>query len=163
MTDEAQGETEIRLRPAQPDDYAFALALYLEGTKVHLAKLGRWDEKRVTARFKRGFHPEQARVICAEGEQVGWMQVSESAERFHIHQIHLLGPFRRRGIGARLIEALLERAGGVGKPVALNVIIGNPAQSLYERLGFKVAGGDEEIVHMLWEADATENAASRSE
>jgi GNAT superfamily N-acetyltransferase len=152
MTDEWRRETEIRLRPAHQDDFAFALALYLDGSQRHMEKLGRWSEERMTARFRGGLDLEQARVICAEDEPIGWLQVSESAERFHIQQIHLISPFRGRGIGARLIEALLERARGVGKPVALNVIIGNPAQSLYERLGFKVSGANEELVHMLWEA-----------
>jgi ribosomal protein S18 acetylase RimI-like enzyme len=162
MTDEAQGETKVRTRPARPEDYPFALALYLDGSRGHLERLGRWDEERVTARFEAGFNPEQGQVLSVEGEEIGWLQVSESAERFHIHQIHLHEAFRGRGIGTRLIVELLQRAARLGKPVALNVIIGNPARGLYERLGFKVTGGDDEIVSMLWESGATDNVATHS-
>jgi hypothetical protein len=41
----------------------------------------------------------------------------------------------------------------MGRPVALNVIRGNPALSLYRRLGFRVVGGDAEKLHMRWEAE----------
>jgi GNAT superfamily N-acetyltransferase len=161
VTQKPEGAPELRLRPAQHGDYGFALALYLDGVRQHLLALGRWDEAAVVARFERSFNPAQAQVVCLGAEEIGWMQVSESAERFHIHQIHLLAPFRGRGIGARLIRELLERAVGLGKPVALNVIIGNPARWLYERLGFRVTGGDQEIVHMLWEAGGAEGEGVR--
>jgi len=163
VTQKPQGPPELRLRPAQAGDYAFALALYLDGVRQHLLALGRWDEAAVVARFERSFNPAQAQVVRVGAEEIGWIQVSESAEKFHVHQIHLLSPFRGRGIGARLISELLGRAGRLGKPVALNVIIGNPARSLYERLGFKVTGGDEEIVNMLWEAkDIDQPVAAKS-
>jgi ribosomal protein S18 acetylase RimI-like enzyme len=154
MTGKSQENVDVELRPVRQVDYAFVLALYVDGVQQHLTRLGRWNEKRVLDRFGRSFNFALARILCLEGEDIGWMQVSESPERFHIHQIHLLAPFRRRGIGARLIGELLARAGALGKPVALNVIIGNPAQRLYERLGFKVTGGDGELVRMLWKAES---------
>jgi GNAT superfamily N-acetyltransferase len=107
---------------ASPRDYDFALELYLDGTQRLLTALGRWDEAAVVARFEKSFKPEQAQVIRSDGADIGWMQVSESASGFHLHQLHLVDNFRNRGIGTHLIEVLLDRARGMEKPVALNVI-----------------------------------------
>src|SRR5689334_1681751 len=43
----------VSLRPSRPEDYNFALELYLESTRKLLIELGRWDESRVVARFKK--------------------------------------------------------------------------------------------------------------
>lgn len=63
------------------------------------------------------------------------------------HQLGVRGlavdPARRReGIGAALIEALVERARGAGiRRLTLRVLSTNaPAQALYERAGFEVEG-----------------------
>src|SRR5271165_3544536 len=56
---------------------------------------------------------------------------------------------RGRGIGTRLIEDLRERGVRLGKPVTLEVIHGNPAKSLYLRLGFRPTGEDLDKTHMI--------------
>ncbi len=90
-------------------------------------------------------------MIHSDGVDVGWMQVSEAADGFNLDQIHLVDRFRGRGIGTRLIEALLARARAMGTAVALNVVRGNRAISLYHRLGFRVVGEDKEKLRMRWE------------
>jgi ribosomal protein S18 acetylase RimI-like enzyme len=143
-------KVEIALRPVRPDDYGFAVALYVEGSKDHLAKIGRWDEARVLAAFRRGYKREQARIIRAGGEDVGWVQIVEFAHRLHLRQIHIVEPFRNRGIGTRLIGSLMRRASRLGKRVTLDVIHGNPAKNLYLRLGFSFVGEDQDKLHMTW-------------
>src|SRR5258708_12138905 len=130
---------DIALRPAQPGDYDFAAALYLDSTKILLTALGRWQERRVVARFRRAFKPEQTQVICSGGTDIGWMQVSQSTDGFHLHQLHIVDHFRNRGIGTSLIRALLDRAHAMGQPVSLNAIRANPAISLYRRPRFRLA------------------------
>ncbi len=49
--------------------------------------------------------------------------------------------FRRQGIGARLLRALLEQAAREGiRRVSLSVELENPAHQLYQRLGFRRVG-----------------------
>jgi ribosomal protein S18 acetylase RimI-like enzyme len=143
-------ERDIDLRPAKLGDYEFALALYLESTGRHLAALGRWDKARAIGRFRQAFKPQHAQVIRCDGHDIGWLQISESADGFHLQQLHIVARFRNRGIGTRLIEALLDRARTQGRPVVLNVVRGNPAISLYHRLGFRTVGRDEEKLRMRW-------------
>jgi ribosomal protein S18 acetylase RimI-like enzyme len=140
----------VTLRPAKPGDYFFALDLYLEGAKRHLSKIGRWDRRRLTERFRRGYRQSQTRVVQAGPRDIGWVQVAEQVGRFHLRQLHLTSAFRGKGVGARLIKDLFQRATALGKPVTLEVMHGNPAKRLYERLGFKRAGRDADKIHMIW-------------
>ena len=144
---------EISRRPAREEDYAFALALYLESTRPLLTALGTWDEARVLRRFSEGFHLPDVTVLSSAGADIGWMQVSErSGSCIHLDQLHLVERVRNGGIGSRLIRELQEHATASERRVELNVMRRNPAQGLYERLGFRVVGGDEERLHMRWDS-----------
>lgn len=147
----------ISLRPARSADYGFAAELYLGSTRPLLIDLGLWNEGRILIRFRRAFKTEQIQVIRLDGADIGWMQVSESAERLHLHQIHLVPQFHNRGIGTSLIRTMLDRARRQGRPAFLNVIRGNRALSLYHRLGFRVVGGDAEKLHMRWDPERAEH------
>jgi GNAT superfamily N-acetyltransferase len=81
------------------------------------------------------------------------MQVSETEEEMHLDQLHLVDGARNQKIGTHLIRRLQDRARAADKPLALNVIRGNPARALYERLGFRTDGGDEEKIRMLWSGE----------
>jgi ribosomal protein S18 acetylase RimI-like enzyme len=140
----------VTLRPAKPGDYFFALDLYLDGAKRHLSKIGRWDRRRMTERFRRGYRQFQTRVIQAGPRDIGWVQIAEQVGRLHLRQLHLISGFRGKGVGTWLIRDLFERATTQGKPVTLEVMHGNPAKRLYERLGFKRAGRDADKIHMIW-------------
>jgi ribosomal protein S18 acetylase RimI-like enzyme len=138
-------------RAGRMDDYGFALGLYLESTKPLLIALGQWDESRILARFADGFKLEQIQILCAADGVIGWMQVSETDAQLHIDQLHLIEGARNRGLGTRLIRELQDRASGSGRSLALNVIRGNRAKALYERLGFIVVGHEDEKIQMRWQ------------
>jgi ribosomal protein S18 acetylase RimI-like enzyme len=136
------------------EDYDFALALYLDSTRPLLIAQGRWDEEEILSRFAKSFKPDQIRILTAAGNDIGWLQVSETAEEIHLDQLHLVENARNRGIGTGLIAELQDRANASDKGLALNVMRGNRAQQLYERLGFRLDGGDEEKVRMVWQRTA---------
>ena len=150
---------ELTLRPARIGDYDFALALYLESVKPLLLAIGRWDEERILSRFADGFKLEQIKVLRRAGGDIGWMQVSETEEEMHLDQLHLIDGARNQKIGTHLIRMLQDRARAADKPLALNVIRGNPAKALYERLGFRTDGGDEEKIRMLWSGKPADGVA----
>ena len=143
-------EPDFCLRPAEQGDYPFALALYLEGAKEHLIKIGRWDENRFVTLFRDGYKQGQMRIICLGERIVGFIQVVDFADRLCLRQLHLIDGFRGRGIGSALIGAELKRAIETGRPVTLNVMHGNPAKRLYLRLGFAVTGEDPDKEQMIW-------------
>jgi len=144
------------------EDYDFALASYLESTKPLLLALGRWDEQKILARFAQSFKPEQIEILTAAGADIGWMQVSATDGEIHLDQLHLSENAQNRGIGTGLIAELQDRANGSGKALALNVIRGNRAQQLYERLGFRIVEGDEEKIRMVWREEFGSDIRSAS-
>jgi ribosomal protein S18 acetylase RimI-like enzyme len=146
----------VSLRPSGPDDYKFALDLYLESTRRLLIELGRWDESRVVTRFKMGYKPDEVQIIRSGGTDIGWIQTSNSADEVHLDQLHIVNRFRNHGIGTSLIQGLQDRARRAGKTVGLNVIRGNPAIALYRRLGFHIIGEDEEKLKMRWSGGGSE-------
>jgi ribosomal protein S18 acetylase RimI-like enzyme len=138
------------LRPAEPSDYPFALALYLEGAKEHLSKIDRWDEDRFVALFHQGYEQGQTRIISVDGRVVGFIQVVDFADRLYLRQIHLIDGFRGRGIGSTLIGVELKHGAESGRPVTLDVMHGNPARRLYVKLGFESTGKDPDKEQMIW-------------
>ena len=147
----------FRLRPAKQGDYSFALALYLEGAKEHLTKIGRWDEDRFVALFREGYDQGRTRIISVDGRVVGFIQVVDFPDRLYLRQIHLIDGFRGRGIGSTLVGAELKRGAETGRPVTLDVMHGNPARRLYVRLGFESTGEDPDKEQMIWRAPRQSN------
>jgi ribosomal protein S18 acetylase RimI-like enzyme len=90
------------------------------------------------ARVEQDF--ECIRVVLADDARIGMTKVVRTPERWRLVQIQLLPEWQGRGIGGRLVGALLEEARRAGVPVVLNVLKVNPARRLYERLGFRVVG-----------------------
>jgi len=91
-------------------------------------------------------------MICIDGADIGWMQVSDSDEELNLEQLHLLEAYRRRGIGTRLVRDLQARCREAGRPFRLNVMRGNSAIEFYRRLGFSVVGEDKEKFQMRWDS-----------
>jgi ribosomal protein S18 acetylase RimI-like enzyme len=60
--------------------------------------------------------------------------------RVHVHSLYVRPPYRRQGIGRRLLEEALDWGRVKGcRAATLHVLARNPARELYESLGFGVA------------------------
>jgi ribosomal protein S18 acetylase RimI-like enzyme len=143
-------QTRCWLQSAKLCDYPFAIELYLDGARRYLSKIGRWDRRRLTVRFRRGYRVFQTRIVCMGNRRIGWVQVAEHVGRLHLRQLHLIPTHRNRGIGTSLIEDLLAHALAENKPMILDVMHGNPARNLYRRLGFRQCGRDADRIQMIW-------------
>lgn len=141
---------DVRLRSAGAADKGFAETLYLATMLPLLAALGQGDETKVRRRFARGFKVGCSQIAGFNGNDIGWVQISDLAEELHLDQLHLISDVRGCGIGTHLLRDLLERGRRSGKAVGLDVIRGNRAFQLYRRLGFNVVGEDDEKHRMLW-------------
>ena len=154
---------DIWLRPAAPEDFAFAEKLYFESTGRLLRALGTWDEVAVKKRFAKAFHRTPSQIICVDGNEVGWLQLSLKDKSLHLHQVHLLRSHRNRGIGSRLIRAIMGQAKVLRLPLTLKVVRGNPALRLYRRLGFRMVGEDKERLSLCWDDDTCRKSSGGSE
>lgn len=139
-------------RPAKREEYQFAEKIYIESMRPLMAALGSWNEEERRAALRRSFKADDVRIISVKGADIGWMQVSERDADYNLAQIQLLGEYCGRGIGTRLIRALLERARNAGKTVSLSAVRTNRAIKLYERLDFRIIDADATpIIDMVWE------------
>jgi ribosomal-protein-alanine N-acetyltransferase len=104
------------------------------------------------------------------GRLLGYTICSRYAEVWHVMNIAVDPPWRRRGIGSALLTALIERAGH-GESYTLEVRPSNPgAITLYERFGFRSAGtrpryyrdtGEDAVI--MWRTPETAARAGVSE
>ena len=75
-------------------------------------------------------------VIEQEGIPCGRLYVYDSPSEFRLMDIALFPEQRGQGVGSSIIRVLTRVATDQGKDVSLHVEPGNPANRLYERLGF---------------------------
>lgn len=71
------------------------------------------------------------------GAPIGYEAVNHT-DVLHLIDIALLPEFRNRGIGSSRLRRLMRLAAEAGQAMILSVEVFNPAQRLYERLGFEV-------------------------
>jgi ribosomal protein S18 acetylase RimI-like enzyme len=117
------------------------------------ATFGAWDEPHQRALFEPTFDLRTHRILVCDGEDAGVLAVEERVHCLHLARIFLLPRFQRRGLGARVVCALLAIARDSAQPVELTVLrVNRAARGFYERLGFRVVGETETHVHMESEA-----------
>ncbi len=85
--------------------------------------------------------PSSVCLAAVQGGQiVGYLVCARYADVWHLMNIAVDPPARRRGIGSALLEEMLEQA-GPNESYTLEVRPSNThAIALYERFGFRVAG-----------------------
>jgi ribosomal protein S18 acetylase RimI-like enzyme len=149
--------TDVALRPAVPEDQAFLARVYAGTRDVELEPLPWSGEQKAaflaqqfaaqSAHYERHYAHATFDVVLVDGEPAGRLIVTRSEAAVHVVDIALLPEHRRRGIGTRLLGALIAEAGD--RPLTIHVELGNPARSLYERLGFVPVS--EHGIHVLME------------
>lgn len=151
----------VTLRPATADDEAFLFQLYAS-TRDEFRLLD-WDEQQKQALMKMQYdarrfqydesYPQaEASIILAGELPIGRLLVNESDREITLVDIALMPEHRNLGIGAELIQQLLNRAASAKKPVRLHVLKSNPALNLYERLGFLRTGDQSMYFEMTFDA-----------
>ena len=158
------------LRDALPSDRAFLLALYTSTRADEFAQLG-WPVEMERAFMKMQFeaqrgdyerrHPgARCQIVELRGCPVGRLWVAEDARSLTVLDISLVAELRGQGLGSECLRRVLRRADAAGLDVELQVVRGNPAQHLYERLGFRPIGEGDVRVAMV--RKPTPAAASRT-
>ncbi len=155
---------EVTLRPETEDDIPFLLAVYAS-TRADEMALVPWTQAQKDAfvlmqfRFQRKHYLENYGgasfdIVIVEGSAAGRLYVFRGASEIRIIDIALLPAYRGRGIGGGLLAKVLDEARRNGLVVSIHVERNNPAQHLYQRLGFQFAG-EQGPVYLLMEYRAT--------
>ena len=128
--------TVVALRPATPADSEFCFELHEAAMGGYIAAVWGWDEQRQRAYHDRSFSPGRWQIITADGVDVGMIDVEHRPTEIYLGRIEIHPSHQGRGIGTRLVTALVDEARRNGQDLTLDVLAVNPrARALYQRLG----------------------------
>ena len=151
---------DFRLRGQRNDDYSFLERLYASVREDEIGPLG-WDadeKSRFLAsqfalqhrHYAEHYRQSEFAILERAGSPVGRLYLYRRADDHRIVDISLVPEIRNRGIGRALLEAVMLEASARGRSVSIHVEKFNPAQRLYQRLGFRVAGESGPYWLMQW-------------
>ena len=160
----------VKLRDALPSDLPFLLALYASTRADEFAHLG-WPVDMERAFMKMQFemqrndyeqrHPgARCEIIEMRRCPIGRLWVAQDARALTVLDISLVAELRGQGIGSDCLRRVQRWAQATGLGVELQVVVGNPAQRLYERLGFRNLGAGEVRQSMAWHPDMAADTSS---
>lgn len=141
----------IVLRPATADDETFVNDLLFATMHEYVEET--WPNDPAA---QRNYYETNkcvlanTRIIQLDKKDIGRLSITVQAGCMFIDEIHILSEYQGQGIGTELIEQVLKEARGRGLPVRLTVLMANPAQNLYLKMGFKVIDERDCRLHMQY-------------
>lgn len=138
--------TDITLHPLEAADESFSFRVYASTRTDEMALLD-WSQEEKEAflsmqfaaqsqSYRMQFPDARYEIIQCDGIAVGRLITSRTPELLSVTDIALLPEFRGRGVGSEIIRRLQAEAAANGQALGLHVEVFNPAQHLYQRLGF---------------------------
>jgi ribosomal protein S18 acetylase RimI-like enzyme len=135
------------LRPAGPGDAELLYRIYASTREEELAVVP-WDAAQKEAflrmqfaaqdRYYHANFPDASYDLIVGGDEVlGRLYLDRGETAWNVIDLALLPEHRGKGIGTELLTQVLAAAGVAAKPVQMHVERSNPAQRLYDRLGFR--------------------------
>ncbi len=149
----------LRRRPEVEEDAAFLFALFRAHQGALLAGLDpamldmllrpSFEGQRMTYRQR---YPDARFEIVEDADgPVGRIVTDRGADALTLVDIALRPERCGRGLGTRLLAAVMDEARAVRRPLRLSVTAHNPgARRLYERLGFVPVQAGELHIELVW-------------
>jgi ribosomal protein S18 acetylase RimI-like enzyme len=127
------------LRPVTEDDFAWLWSLKRQTMRSYVEQTwGVWDDGVQDIYFRQGFTPSKLRIIRVDGHDAGRLEVERCDRELYLCGIEIAPEYQRKGLGTAVIRDLAAEAQAARMPLRLQVLKVNPAQNLYNRLGFRV-------------------------
>lgn len=108
--------------------------LYTDNMKGHIERVYSWDPDM----FRRHFRPSTIQVIEVADKPVGFTRLVHRPHELYLAEVQVARCWQNRGIGTAIVRGAIVLSERLDRILTLQVIKGNPAESLYRRLGFKV-------------------------
>ncbi|MHC5037534.1 MAG: histidinol dehydrogenase [Planctomycetota bacterium] len=100
----------VELRQATERDRDFVWTLHKATLKDAVSKIWGWDERRQIEFFERRFDPEKLKIIMAEEEPIGVLQVEADPSQLFLDLIEIMPAWQGRRIGTAVVKDLQSRA-----------------------------------------------------
>ena len=154
--------SDISTRLVTPADRDFLCALYAS-TRLEELRMTGWEQEQIDVFLEQQFeaqslhyaahyNPDGFMLLCQGKEAIGRLYLEERTDEIRIVDIALLPAHRGQGIGRSVLTDVMTMATQQGKCVRIHVEQNNPAQSLYQRLGYTKI--DEHGIYHLMEYNA---------
>jgi len=144
------GLRKVHLRIAQQSDLDFLLKLRKSTMNIHLTNMGLpTDEQSHLNRIKYQF--AAAKIITMNEQDIGLLKSYQDDNALHIVQIQIIPELQNNGVGAKLVQEIIQKAKHPQKKVMLSVLKSNPVKKLYDKLGFHVIKEEENSLIMCFE------------
>jgi len=140
--------TPVALRPATLADTEFCYQLHKAAMGEYVTAIWGWDEQVQRGFHDRAFSPGQWQIVTADGADAGMLNVEHRPAEIYLARIEIHPGYQGRGIGTRLIGALIDEARQKGQALVLDVLaVNRRAHALYQRLGLTEVArhGDDDI------------------
>ncbi|MBV8328579.1 GNAT family N-acetyltransferase [Chryseobacterium sp.] len=140
-------DPDLHYRKADETDIDFLLNLRMKTMNPHYAesKLPT-DQKTTLQRVLYEF--DKANIIFLHHQPIGLLKINQTDEKTEVLQLQIDPELQGRGLGRKILTAILDKAGATGRTVSLSVLKTNKAQHLYSSLGFKIISEDEHSYFM---------------
>lgn len=152
------GSRGLTLRPISDADLPTLYRIYGSTRADELAQTG-WNAEQQTAFLTMQFNAQHHyyaehyagaafTLIERDGLPIGRLYLMRWPRELRIVDIALLPPYRSRGLGSAVLQAIIADGQRLQLPVTIHVEIFNPAMRLYQRLGFKQTA-DKGVYHLM--------------
>jgi N-acetylglutamate synthase-like GNAT family acetyltransferase len=129
----------IGFRQAQQSDIGYLLQLRKATMGEHLIVAGlNLSDQQHLERISEYF--ADSSIILMNKQPIGLIKLGVATDKLHIRQLQISPQFQGKGVGGKVLALVKEKAKELGLPLTLNVLLANPAISLYLRNGFTVTG-----------------------
>jgi ribosomal protein S18 acetylase RimI-like enzyme len=103
------------------------------------------------ASYRANYPDVRFEIVERDGAPIGRIVTARTPDAVLIVDIALIASWRRRGIGASLVNGVLDEARAAGLPVRLSVFANNaPALRFYLRLGFRPIASSAIDMRLEW-------------
>ncbi|CEJ17998.1 acetyltransferase protein [Ralstonia solanacearum IPO1609] len=140
-------------------DQPFLLSLYASTREAEL-RLTDWTDAQKQQFVRMQFDAQQRAyfgypdaeffLILQDGVPAGRIYLQHRQDAILVVDVSLLPAFCGRGIGSAVLAAVFRRAAQAGKRVQIHVERFNPAQRLYQRLGFRLVEDKGVYLFLEW-------------
>ena len=141
---------EFTLRDCTLQDLDFIIELKILGMKWYIEKIYGWNlerQKELTLNELNRNLPN-IKIIVADGKDVGTTCLLEYDDYFQVGLIVIHPDYQNKGIATKILSDYIALANSKKKRIAIKTFKENPAQKLYQRLGFKIYNTDNTHLHL---------------
>ena len=154
--------SQITLRKVLPEDAQFLERLYFD-TRRHEVSAWGWPAAQQEMFLRMQFNAQHLsystafpdaddHIVSVDDSVAGRIMIVREQADKRVIDIALLEEHRNHGVGTELLRRVIDECAAEDSALRLQVLRGNPAVRLYQRLGFIESGGDAIYMQMEWTA-----------